>query len=316
MRWLGVTLAIVAIVLVFARKEQFLLQLQYLLTDKKDVGTNLQSQNTKESLEEAWSRVLEAPKNPQSWITFGEVSEHNQQFDSAEQAYRTAIRNGDNTGTAQMRLGFLLYAMGRDQEALSSLEIARKIGVQDPMLAYNIKRIKENLVSDTPANASAKLESIPFPHDDEQEISARPVYETPQPRSPGAACSIPVDKKNGIYSVSVLLNYQAVELIVDTGASLSLVRSDVAAQVGLELNDEVITAETAAGIAEFKLGLVRHAKLNSPKALASLKDISMAICSDCLESVADGLLGLDLQREFNISLDVSAGVLRFNDCLQ
>ena len=47
----------------------------------------------------------------------------------------------------------------------------------------------------------------------------------------------------------------------------------------------------------------------------ALEGAQVAVCQEeCVESIADGLFGLDLQAAFDVRLDLRGGVLRFADC--
>jgi hypothetical protein len=44
------------------------------------------------------------------------------------------------------------------------------------------------------------------------------------------------------------------------------------------------------------------------------ENVRVAICESCVESVADGLLGLDLVAAFGMRLDLANATVHFADC--
>ncbi|MCP4503501.1 MAG: clan AA aspartic protease [Deltaproteobacteria bacterium] len=126
-------------------------------------------------------------------------------------------------------------------------------------------------------------------------------------------CDVPVTRrgKRGTFLANVSLNGSAATLIVDTGASLTVVGRDFADAIGLEvLDDKKLRAQTAAGQVLFDLARIDEVEIGG----RSVHDVVVAICDDCATEHMDGLLGLDVQVPLHLTLDVANERLRFGDC--
>lgn len=92
-----------------------------------------------------------------------------------------------------------------------------------------------------------------------------------------------------------------VDLVLDTGATLSTLTPEMARKLGLVLpaRPTLVELDTAAGRRAFALGVVRRMRLGS----ASLEHVTVALCDECAPPGLAGLLGLNFTRHFLVSID-------------
>lgn len=132
---------------------------------------------------------------------------------------------------------------------------------------------------------------------------------------PMGACEIWLERRgeSGIFVVDALVNGTSARLIVDTGASLTVLSRDFLAETRLRLiEDGVLTARTAAGPERFSTAAVDSVEVGGRIA----RDIRVAICDECGMPGSDGLLGLDVQEPLGMSLFPGRGTVRFADCFE
>lgn len=146
--------------------------------------------------------------------------------------------------------------------------------------------------------------------DDDDEPDEGPTLAAP---SPQGACELFLERRGetGIFVIDALVNGTPARLIVDTGASLTVLSRDFLADSGLRLvEDGVLTARTAGGPQRFATAAVESVEVGERVA----RDIRVAICDDCGMPGSDGLLGLDVQEPLGMSLFPGRGTVRFADC--
>ncbi|MDY0001506.1 MAG: retropepsin-like aspartic protease [Polyangia bacterium] len=92
-----------------------------------------------------------------------------------------------------------------------------------------------------------------------------------------------------------------VDLVLDTGASLSVLTQETARKLGLELPRDPVQTEldTAGGRRSFALAVLRRLRLGR----ASLDNVTVAICDECAPPGLGGLVGLNFTRHFLLSID-------------
>lgn len=258
----------------------------------------------------AWSLVHERPKDAAAWAALGEAQAAADQLDSAEHSYRTAILLGGGDGLAYARLGFLLYARGEDGQARALLSEAKRRGADVPMLDYTLKALassKAPAAGDSPVavrdEAPAELDAGLAPLD----------ASVTEPLRARRICTVEAERRGQghTFLLPVQIGGETARLVIDTGASITLITSDLASRIGVPLDRErIIRAFTANGRADFSTAVLPVVELGGRTAQST----RVAVCSDCVEGFADGLLGLDLQAAFGLELDLGAGEVRFSDC--
>lgn len=151
-------------------------------------------------------------------------------------------------------------------------------------------------------------------HDDEGDTPSAPersrVVAAP---GPAGACEIALERRggSGIFIVDALVNGTSARLIVDTGASLTVLSRDFLAETGLRLEEDgYLTARTAAGPQRFGTATVETVEVGARVAT----DVRVALCDECGMPGSDGLLGLDVQEPLGMSLFPGLGTVRFADC--
>lgn len=118
--------------------------------------------------------------------------------------------------------------------------------------------------------------------------------------------------ESGIFVVEALVQGHEARLIVDTGASLTVLAQEFLDASGLRLEEEgTLTARTAGGARTFKTATVAALELGG----RSVEELRVAICEECGMPGSDGLLGLDVQEPLGLSLFPSLGALRFEGCM-
>ncbi len=292
----------------------------------------------------AWQAVHARPGDSSAWMALGEVQAAVDQWTAAEHAYRTAIRLGDPKGLVYARLGFLLYARGRDAEAQGFLLQAKYRGATVPMLDATLAALQPSGRAQPqpqePLAESRRPEAWSGPTPDAGtpglDASFMPYVPPPPPQPPASAPSPPVSpplasprdevqvlqgecdlrlgrsgRGRGVYFAEAYFGDTPTRLIFDTGASITLITEDLAHRIGARIDTQhMIRAITANGRVNMPTAVVGPIEIG-PKRLARLR---VAVCTDCLGEHADGLLGLDLQAAFRMQLDLGAGIVRFAGC--
>ncbi|MGF1508649.1 MAG: aspartyl protease family protein [Myxococcota bacterium] len=273
-----------------------------------------------DALADAWKQVSASPQSAEAWVRLGELQASLDQSKAAERSYRTAIALGDPTGMAQGRLGFLLYGQHRDREALELLVSAREAGSQLPIQDFTIRELERRLVELTPAEpirqpASSEPSTPPAaPERPPLQLSSPiPVSSPAPPLSEPNSCRVPLRQvaKGSTYLIDVVMDGVESELIVDTGASLTVITRALADDIGLRLDFKMtLSAVTANGPVEFPTAVLDEVVLSDQV----VNELRVAVCEGCVEAVADGLFGLDLQSAYGMRLDLGAGQAELADC--
>ena len=288
---------------------------------------------TADPLAEGWRRVAARPEAPQAWLRLAERQIELDQAAAAERSLWTAIELGDPGGFAHARLGFLLYAQHRDDEALALLEVAREREVSLPLLDHTLTVLQ--------ARARAEEAAVAEPAAAEPADDPPPERPPPAPRSPeprpdagvpldagprpdpgpeplladdaGGPCDLPLDRIDGGRTFALEVDVEGVpaRLIVDTGASLTVLTRELADELGVRLDAQrSITAITANGRVEMPTAVLARVAVGD----RAVRELRVAVCDDCVSDLADGLLGLDLQTTLGMQIDAGAARLRFGDC--
>ncbi len=122
--------------------------------------------------------------------------------------------------------------------------------------------------------------------------------------------TVPVTKLGGSMVVQVLLNGAVdAHLIVDTGATMTVISYDLGIELGLLSGSDVSinTVNTAGGSVQVSMTHVGTIQVGSAKA----SNVAVAI-HDLPDSISgvSGLLGMSFLRNFEVTLDADRGLLR------
>jgi clan AA aspartic protease (TIGR02281 family) len=277
----------------------------------------------------AWRAVSDRPQSAVAWVRLGELQASLDQTRAAERSYRTAVELGDPRGMARGRLGFLLYGQQRDEEALELLLAAREAGAQLPIQDYTITELRRRSAqrraeaASPPRRPEAPLPDLePSPPSsvdrpdagvEAPDAGAEEVGTQSEDGEQGRACVVPLQQasQGSTFLIDVVLDGEEAELIVDTGASLTVITRELADDLGLDLDYKMsLTAVTANGTVEFPTAVLDEVEL----AEGLVRELRVAVCEGCVESLADGLLGLDLQSAFRMRLDLARGEAEVGRC--
>ncbi len=155
-----------------------------------------------------------------------------------------------------------------------------------------------------PVTAPQRVASPP-----QEDFSEEP-REDKAPDSPIEPITVPVTKIGGSLVVQVLLNGSVdAHLIVDTGATMTVLSYDLGIELGLLSGSDVSlnTVNTAGGSVQVSMTHVETLQVGSAK--ASHVAVAIHDLPDGISGVS-GLLGMSFLRNFEITLDADRGFLR------
>lgn len=267
--------------------------------------------------------------DPQAWIDWAEAEEAREPTsDRAARAYQIARALGDPSGRAGLRLGFLRYAQGQDQEAEALLRQAQARGLEPALVAFTLAAIQARKEAESPSDAHGANPTWPLPEPVPQapDLALRRSMAPPDPPShesgsmdAGAGweapsvCSVPLLPVGGGLGVEVQVEGVRTVLLYDTGASSTLLTQELANAVGAAPDWEVVfRATTANGRIELPTAVFHQLQLGD----RSSEIGRVAVCGRCLEGLqgVGGLFGLDLQERLGVELDLRGRRLEFRDC--
>ena len=156
-----------------------------------------------------------------------------------------------------------------------------------------------NTVEQTPPQKSPTAFPQPYP-----ELSDSPISQIPnQEPDPNKDIIIPLKKIGGSFVVQVTLNKErTAHLIVDTGASLTVLSTAIAIDLGIfgTTDNELLTINTAGGSVQVNLNYLSSINIGNARA----ENIAVAIhdLPDIPEQI-EGLLGMSFLKHFLITLD-------------
>ena len=282
--------------------------------------------------------VHERPDDPEAWLALGDAQSALDALSAAEQAYRTAIEVSDAAGQgaaeARARLGFLLYQRGQDEQARRWLKEAHERGARVPLLDEILGRLAPETESvdaglagpPTPARDRNRKAGVrPSPGDrwdagfGEQDAAVQldrtrtwdTVDDTDGTRGLSDVCAVPLKRRaSGALLVDTVVNGVEMVLLVDTGATMTVLNRSAADDARLRWLPGRLIAQTANGQAEMRLGRVNRIELGD----RIVDDLRVAVCDECISTIADGLMGVDVQARFDVRVDVVAQQLLFADC--
>jgi clan AA aspartic protease (TIGR02281 family) len=129
----------------------------------------------------------------------------------------------------------------------------------------------------------------------------------PQPPPPSKA-SIPIERNGPIVVVDATLNGKAsAKLIVDTGASYTMISSAMARELGINLEQSrrTVPFQTANGVIQAPLADLESISVGG----IEIKNLTAAIHDALPNTKVAGLLGLNFLSNFRMDIDTQRGVL-------
>jgi len=188
----------------------------------------------------------------------------------------------------------------QDCTVLEPKKPSGQIATPTPRKAKQISRPRQRRPVSTPQRAA------PPPLED----SFEELQEDNAPDRPIEPITVPVTKIGGSLVVQVLLNGSVdAHLIVDTGATMTVISYDLGIELGLLSGSDVSlnTVNTAGGSVQVSMTHVETMQVGSAK--ASHVAVAIHDLPDGISGVS-GLLGMSFLRNFEITLDADRGLLR------
>ena len=250
-----------------------------------------------DGLDLAWQAVKDDPLSAQNWLHLGDEQMGQEALKEATLAYNTALELTKNPGDVYGRLGFLYYAQGKEKLAWEYLEKARSLGTQMPMLDWTL------------ASLSAQYGHTKT----HEQISAAVSQSLPEMKL--KECSIELERRGdqGVFALGLRINDTPAQLIVDTGANLSVLSRTFIEKIAADIDDtNVLRVMTAAGPTHFPMAHIDKLELLGRQIEAR----KLPVCEDCTGQGTDGLLGLDLQEAFGMHLDLAHHQVRLLRCAE
>ena len=124
------------------------------------------------------------------------------------------------------------------------------------------------------------------------------------------ACLMPTRRKGNTIMVEVDFDGSVAQMILDTGATHTLVTQAFAEGARLAVGDERHVAGTANGETEFAVAEVALITIGG----RTLGAQRVGVCGNCALGEADGLLGVDVLKAMHVQIDLPTGTARFGDC--
>jgi len=212
-------------------------------------------------------------------------------------AKATMYRCFDTTGTTVLTD---TPAQLQDCTVLDPKKPSGQISTPTPRKAKRISRSRHR----RPVSAPQRVAPPP------QEELFEETQEDDAPTSPIKPITVPVTKIGGSLVVQVLLNGSVdAHLIVDTGATMTVLSYDLGIELGILSGSDVSlnTVNTAGGSVQVSMTHVETLQVGSAK----VSHVAVAIhdLPDGISGVS-GLLGMSFLRNFEITLDADRGFLR------
>ncbi len=158
---------------------------------------------------------------------------------------------------------------------------------------------RHNTAEQTPPYESPTAFPQPYPELIDTAIP-QPTNQEPDPKQD---IIIPLKKMGGSFIVQVMLNKErTAQLIVDTGASLTVLSTTIALDLGIlgTTDNELLTVNTAGGPVQVNVNYLSSINIGNAKA----ENVAVAIhdLPDIPEQI-EGLLGMSFLKHFLITLD-------------
>jgi clan AA aspartic protease (TIGR02281 family) len=208
---------------------------------------------------------------------------------------------------AQMLLwlspGFATMYRCQDQSGTSVL-------TDNPAQLKGCSRLESSIVSTphVPRNPlqstdAPKVSRTEFPQNSSEHSDSSLAQESNQDSSKDSDMTIPLEKIGGSFVVQVILNKErTAHLIVDTGASMTVLSTNIAIDLGIlgTTDTELLTVNTAGGSVQVNMNYLSSLTVGNAQA----HNVAVAIhdLPDIPEQI-EGLLGMSFLKHFLITLD-------------
>ena len=168
-----------------------------------------------------------------------------------------------------------------------------------------------NQPSSTTPTLQESTKSIPNQTPPDSQVSARlsSSNEEEQDRPFNEEIAIPLTKNGGSFVVQVMLNQErSAQLIVDTGASMTVLSTQVAIDLGIlgTTDNELLTVNTAGGSVQVNMNYLSSITVGS--AQATNVAVALHDLPDIPEHI-EGLLGMSFLKHFLVTLDPEHALL-------
>jgi clan AA aspartic protease (TIGR02281 family) len=261
-------------------------------------------------LTRAWQQVIGHPRDASAWLLLGDLESEHDEAEAAEHSYRTAVSLlSSSSAQAFARLGFFLYGRGDDTSALPLLVEAKRRGSQDRMLDFTIRAISSRNPQPKPAEAQEE-DAGNAPAVDSGSTSPNPIDAGASESSPDCTLQVTRTRAGGAYLAEAQLNATPAHLLIDTGATVSVLNRELIQQLGASEDPRPMRVFTASGKTTMTRANIQSFGIGGRTA----QNVMVGVCDDCVHGIADGLLGLDLQAMLGIQLELGASRIRFADC--
>ncbi len=190
-------------------------------------------------------------------------------------------------------------------------ESGTRVLTDNPAQLFNCTQLSSqssslsNQASSTTATLQATPKSIPDQPPPDTQISTRVSFlnEEEQDRPVNQEITIPLSKSGGSFVVPVLLNQErSAQLIVDTGASMTVLSTQVAIDLGIlgTTDNELLTVNTAGGSVQVNMNYLSSITVGTARAT----NVAVALhdLPDIPEHI-EGLLGMSFLKHFLVTLD-------------
>jgi clan AA aspartic protease (TIGR02281 family) len=152
-------------------------------------------------------------------------------------------------------------------------------------------------------NVRSDRVSNPAPHDTQLSDNSISLEEESPDSHPTGEITVPLSKNGGSLVVHVMLNQErSAQLIVDTGASMTVLSSKVAIDLGIlgTTDNELLTVNTAGGSVQVNMNYLSSLTVGTAQAT----NVAVAIhdLPDMPEYI-EGLLGMSFLKHFLVTLD-------------
>lgn len=157
-------------------------------------------------------------------------------------------------------------------------------------------------------NFTDNLHNIPQKYRKEMERYRTPDNPVPPPSAVKNKASIPFEKQGAVVVVNATLNRRATaKLVVDTGASFTMISNATAKELSIDTSQNQRTApfQTANGTIQAPLIHLESISVGG----IELKNLTAAVHDIHTDSRVSGLLGLDFLSNFRMDIDTQKGIL-------
>ncbi len=284
------------------------------------------------------SAINDAPNNPDAWLAIGryrlEKAQTAADAVAAVKALRRALALRPDHGPTLLELAYAFHRRGKVAETQDALAQAKKVGSVGPKYKKLVRALSEKTLAarytqekrdqerreERRARARLKADLAQARTDLNQErergevlaednATLRDQATEPKEEEDGR-CDLDVEvSRSGVLKVEIEFEGTPVKMLVDTGASHTVISRDVFDDLGLELIDQPpVQVKTANGITEMERAEITEVSL----AGITTGGLIVGICDGCVK--INGLLGGELLRRYGVMIDVAERRVSVREC--